>query len=38
VNEELSLLNNTAAGRELPVIELKKEINKLCYPSGQPLR
>ena len=37
-NEELSRFNNAAVGRELRMIELKKEVNNLCKQSGQPPR
>ena len=37
-NEELSRFNNAAVGRELRMLELKKEINKLCGQAGLPLR
>jgi K+-sensing histidine kinase KdpD len=37
-NEELLRLNRAMAGRELRMIELKKEINDLCERLGQPKR
>lgn len=36
-NEELTRFNDASVGRELRMIELKKEINELCRRSGQPL-
>jgi len=36
--EELSRFNDVAVGRELRMIELKKEINELCRQQGQPVR
>jgi PAS domain S-box-containing protein len=36
--EELARFNNVAVGRELRMIELKKEINELCREQGQPAR
>ncbi|RJQ23280.1 MAG: PAS domain S-box protein [Nitrospiraceae bacterium] len=36
--EELTRFNNAAVGRELRMIELKKEINELCARAGLPLR
>jgi len=38
LNEELYLFNKVAVGRELRMIELKKEINELCAQTGQPPR
>ncbi|HEX2139643.1 MAG TPA: hypothetical protein VHG33_08020, partial [Woeseiaceae bacterium] len=35
---ELSRFNRAAVGRELRMIELKKEINGLCNQLGQPAR
>jgi PAS domain-containing protein len=35
INEELTRFNNASVGRELRMIELKKEINELCVQSGQ---
>jgi PAS domain S-box-containing protein len=37
-NEELTHFNRAMVGRELRMIELKKEINELCRQSGQPPR
>jgi PAS domain S-box-containing protein len=37
-NEDLERFNNVSVGRELRMIELKKEINRLCVESGQPPR
>jgi hypothetical protein len=37
-NEELQRFNRAAVGRELRMIELKKEINELCAAAGQPPR
>ncbi len=37
-NEELSRFNDASVGRELRMIELKKEINALCCKAGLPLR
>jgi len=37
-NEELSRFNRAAIGRELRMIELKKEINSLCELAGKPSR
>jgi two-component system CheB/CheR fusion protein len=34
--EELNRFNNAAVGRELRMIELKKEINELCQRQGEP--
>jgi PAS domain S-box-containing protein len=36
--EELSRFNQVAVGRELRMIELKKEINELCRRHGEPAR
>jgi PAS domain S-box-containing protein len=36
--EELSRFNRLAVGRELRMIELKKEINELCQRRGEPAR
>ena len=36
--EELSRFNRAAVGRELRMIELKKEINELCQRHGEPAR
>ena len=36
--EELTRFNRAAVGRELRMIELKKEINELCQRHGQPAR
>ena len=35
-NEELELFNKMAVGRELRMIELKKEVNALCRQAGKP--
>jgi len=37
-NEELTRFNRAMVGRELRMIELKKEVNALCERAGQPLR
>jgi PAS domain S-box-containing protein len=37
-NQELTLFNEAMVGRELRMIELKKEINALCARLGQPSR
>jgi DNA-binding NtrC family response regulator len=37
-NQELTLFNQAMIGRELRMIELKKEINGLCAQAGQPPR
>jgi PAS domain S-box-containing protein len=37
-NEELARLNRAMVGRELRMIDLKKEINALCAQAAQPLR
>jgi len=37
-NAELTRFNQAAVGRELRMIELKKEINDLCAAAGQPPR
>lgn len=36
--DELSRFNHAAVGRELRMIELKKEINELCRRCGEPVR
>ena len=36
--EELMRFNSAAVGRELQMIELKKEINELCQRQGEPAR
>ena len=36
--EELGRFNDAAVGRELRMIELKKEINELCQRNGEPAR
>jgi two-component system CheB/CheR fusion protein len=36
--EELARFNRAAVGRELRMIELKKEINELCRRQGEPAR
>ncbi len=38
INEELVRFNRAAVGRELRMIELKKEVNGLCTQAGQPAR
>ena len=38
MSEELVSFNNVAVGRELCMIELKKEINALCAVAGEPPR
>jgi PAS domain S-box-containing protein len=37
-NYELTYFNNAMVGRELRMIELKKEVNDLCRQAGQPPR
>ena len=37
-NKELSYFNSVMVGRELRMIQLKKEVDKLCRQFGQPLR
>ena len=37
-NEELTRFNNAMVGRELRMMELKKEINELCNKTGEPFR
>jgi PAS domain S-box-containing protein len=37
-NQELERFNNVATGRELRMIELKREINDLCRQIGEPPR
>jgi PAS domain S-box-containing protein len=37
-NEELSRFNKAMVGRELQMIELKKEVNELCVKAGLPPR
>ena len=37
-NEELTLFNRAMVGRELRMIELKREINELCRQLGRPGR
>jgi hypothetical protein len=36
VNEDLTRLNRSMVGRELRMVELKKEVNELCKQAGQP--
>jgi PAS domain S-box-containing protein len=36
-NEELARFNNAAVGRELRMVELKKQVNELCRQMGKPL-
>jgi PAS domain S-box-containing protein len=38
LNEDLTRFNRVAVGRELRMIELKKEVNELLKQAGQPLR
>jgi PAS domain S-box-containing protein len=38
LNDELTRFNSASVGRELRMIELKKEINELCAESGRPPR
>jgi two-component system, chemotaxis family, CheB/CheR fusion protein len=35
INEELTRFNNASVGREMRMIELKKEINEICVQVGQ---
>ena len=37
-NEEMARFNRVAVGREMQMIELKKEINELCVKIGEPPR
>ena len=37
-NEELMRFNSVAVGRELQMVELKKEVNELCGKTGEPPR
>jgi PAS domain S-box-containing protein len=37
-NEELTRFNRVTVGREMRMIQLKKEVNELCVQTGQPLR
>ena len=37
-NEELTRFNRVTVGRELRIIELKKQVNELCARLGQPPR
>ena len=36
--EDLARFNRAAVGREVRMIDLKKEINELCAAAGQPPR
>ena len=36
-NEELARFNNAAVGRELRMVELKRQVNELCRQMGKPL-
>jgi hypothetical protein len=38
LNAELTMFNDVAVGREMRMVELKKEINALCAAAGQPPR
>jgi PAS domain S-box-containing protein len=38
LNEDMSFFNKAAVGRELRMIELKEEINKICLEAGLPQR
>ncbi len=37
-SEELSRFNDVAVGRELRMVDLKKEVNELCRRLGEPAR
>lgn len=37
-NEELSRFNTVSVGREMRMVELKKEVNDLCEKRGEPRR
>jgi hypothetical protein len=37
-NAELAYFNKAMVGRELRMIELKKEVDQLCRQFGQPIR
>jgi PAS domain-containing protein len=38
LNRELSRFNNAAVGRELRMVELKRELNEMCVKAGLPQR
>jgi PAS domain S-box-containing protein len=38
INEELTRFNDASVGRELRMIDLKKEVNQICQQAGQPPR
>ena len=37
-NEDLTRFNHAMVGREMRMIDLKKEVNELCAQAGQPPR